>query len=268
MARLGRRADYLAFIQHKPLNIMLVAGNWKMHTGIEGARALARDVVDSVGDPGEVTVVVCPPFVSLSAVASEIAGAPVDLGAQNMHAQDAGAFTGEVSAPMLTSAGCRYVILGHSERRQYFGETDEGVCEKIAQAHAHGLAPIMCVGETLAERKAGKAEEVVGRQLARGLRGAAPGSPDQLVIAYEPVWAIGTGETATPDQAQEMHAFIRGRLCEQFGEGIGRALHILYGGSVKPGNAAEIFGQADVDGGLIGGASLKAADFAAIVEAG
>ena len=247
---------------------MLVAGNWKMHTDIDAARALARDVVDSVGDPGDVTVVVCPPFVSLSAVAAEIAGTPVGLGAQNMHTQDAGAFTGEVSAPMLTSAGCRYVILGHSERRQYFGETDEGVCAKIGQAHAHGLVPIVCVGETLEERKAGKAEEVVGRQLAHSLHGAAPDSPDQLVIAYEPVWAIGTGETATPDQAQEMHAFIRGRLNEQFGEETGRVLHILYGGSVKPGNAAELFGRADVDGGLIGGASLKGEDFAAIVSAG
>ena len=247
---------------------MLVAGNWKMHTDMDSARALARDVAEAVGDPGEVTVVVCPPFMSLSAVAGEIAGARVLLGAQNMHGRSAGAFTGEVSAPMLTSAGCRYVILGHSERRQYFGETDEGVCEKIGQAHAHGLVPIVCVGETLEERKGRKAEEVVGRQLAQGLQGAAPGSPDRLVIAYEPVWAIGTGETATPDQAQEMHAFIRGRLCEQFGEGMGRALHILYGGSVKPGNAAELFGRADVDGGLIGGASLKGADFAAIVAAG
>ena len=247
---------------------MLVAGNWKMHTDMDAARTLARDVADSMGDPGDVTVVVCPPFVSLSVVAAEIAGTPVALGAQNMHTQDAGAFTGEVSAPMLTSAGCRYVILGHSERRQYFGETDEGVCEKIGRAYAHGLVPIVCVGETLEERKAGKAEEVVGRQLADSLRGVAPESPDHLVIAYEPVWAIGTGETATPDQAQEMHAFIRGRLNEQFGEEAGRALHILYGGSVKPGNAAELFGQTDVDGGLIGGASLKGEDFAAIVRAG
>ena len=247
---------------------MLVAGNWKMHTDMDAARTLARDVADSMGDPGDVTVVVCPPFVSLSVVAAEIAGTPVALGAQNMHTQDAGAFTGEVSAPMLTSAGCRYVILGHSERRQYFGETDEGVCEKIGRAYAHGLVPIVCVGETLEERKAGKAEEVVGRQLADSLRGVAPESPDHLVSAYEPVWAIGTGETATPDQAQEMHAFIRGRLNEQFGEEAGRALHILYGGSVKPGNAAELFGQTDVDGGLIGGASLKGEDFAAIVRAG
>lgn len=246
---------------------MLVAGNWKMHTDADSARALARDVAEAVGDPDDVTVVVCPPFVSLSVVAEEIAGTAVLLGAQNMHAQEAGAFTGEVSAPMLASAGCRYVILGHSERRQYFGETDEGVCEKIGRAHAHGLSVIACVGETLAERKAGRAEEVVGRQLARGLRGVAPGDPDQLVIAYEPVWAIGTGETATPGQAQEMHAFIRERLKEQFGDEMGRAVYILYGGSVKPGNAAELFGEADVDGGLIGGASLNAADFAAIVEA-
>ena len=247
---------------------MLVAGNWKMHTDADSARALARDVAEAAaGDPEGVTVVVCPPFASLSVVAEEIADTPVLLGAQNMHAQEAGAFTGEVSAPMLTSSGCRYVILGHSERRQYFGETDEGVCEKIGRAHAHGLVPIACVGETLAERKAGRAEEVVGRQLARGLRGVAPGDPDRLVVAYEPVWAIGTGETATPGQAQEMHAFIRERLQEQFGPEMGRAVHILYGGSVKPGNAAELFREADVDGGLIGGASLNGADFAAIMEA-
>lgn len=247
---------------------MLVAGNWKMHADVHEARALARAVAKAVGDAEGVTVVVCPPFASLCAVAEEISDAPILLGAQNMHAQDAGAFTGEVSAPMLTSAGCRWVILGHSERRQYFGETDEGVREKIAQAHAHGLLPILCVGETLEERKAGQAKDVVGRQLAQGLRGVEPGSPPRLAIAYEPVWAIGTGETATPEQAQEMHAFVRGLLNERFGEEAGRAVHILYGGSVKPGNAADLFGQADVDGGLIGGASLNAEDFAAIVRAG
>jgi len=172
-----------------------------------------------------------------------------------------------VSAPMLKSVGCRYVILGHSERRQYFGETDEGVNRKIKRALQYELIPIVCVGETLEERQAGQAAAVVERQVRAALDGVTLTSAEALVIAYEPVWAIGTGHTATPEQAQEMHALIRRLLIDRYGEAIGRALHILYGGSVKPGNAADLFAQPDVDGGLIGGASLKAADFAAIVRA-
>ena len=246
---------------------MLVAGNWKMNTDLVTARMLAKEVVDEIGDPGDVKVVVCPPFISLHDVSEVVRTTPVGLGAQNMHAEDYGAFTGEVSAPMLRSVGCQYVILGHSERRQFFGETDEGVNRKIKQAFAHDLVPIVCVGETLDERRAGREKEVVKRQVTEGLEGISIDDPAWLVIAYEPVWAIGTGETATPQQAQEMHALIRELLKEKYGDTKGRKIHILYGGSVKPSNAAELFGQQDVNGGLIGGASLKASDFIAIVQA-
>ena len=246
---------------------MLVAGNWKMNTDLEAARSLAREVAEQVGDPGDVQVAACPPFISLSAVAEVLEGTSVRLGGQNLHEAESGAYTGEVSAAMLRSVGCYYVIIGHSERRQYFGETDEGVNRKVKQAQAHGLVPIVCVGETLDEREAGREEAVVRRQVETGLNDVALGSPDALVIAYEPVWAIGTGRTASPDQAQAMHAFIRGLLRERYDEATASGIQILYGGSVKPGNAAELFANADVDGGLIGGASLKAGDFAAIVEA-
>ncbi len=247
---------------------MLVAGNWKMNTDLVTARTLAREVVEAVGDPGDVDVVVCPPYISLHDVSEIVRNTPVGLGAQNMHAEDSGAFTGEVSASMLRSVGSQYVILGHSERRQYFGETSAGVNRKLKQALAHDLVPIMCVGETLEERKAGDAEKVVGEQISHGLDGVSVDDPSRLVVAYEPVWAIGTGETATPKQAQEMHAFIRARLASRYGGTKAREMHILYGGSMKPHNADELLGQDDVDGGLIGGASLKASDFAAIVQVG
>ncbi len=246
---------------------MLVAGNWKMYTDLVTARSLAKDVVDAVGDPGGVKVVVCPPSISLHDVSEIIRTTPVGLGAQNMHEEEFGAYTGEVSAPMLRSVGCQYVIVGHSERRQYFGETDHGVNRKIKQAHAHDLVPIVCVGETLEERKGDRAQEVVRTQVNGALNGIAIDDPNWLVLAYEPVWAIGTGETATPKQAQEMHALIRQLLKDRYGENKGRKIEILYGGSVKPGNAAELFGEQDVTGGLIGGASLKADDFVAIVRA-
>lgn len=247
---------------------MFIAGNWKMYTDLTTAKKLAREVVDGlVGAPG-VRIAVCPPFISLHDVSEIISHSPVRLGAQTMHEANEGAFTGEVSAPMLRSVGCRYVILGHSERRQYFGEQDETINRKVKQAVAHELIPILCVGEVLEERQGGREQEVVRRQVEAALDGVSVDDPDALVIAYEPVWAIGTGETATPEQAQEMHAFIRGLLTERYGEETARAIHVLYGGSVKPGNAAELFAQPDVDGGLIGGASLKAADFLAIVHAG
>jgi triosephosphate isomerase len=247
---------------------MLVAGNWKMNTDLVTGRVLAREVVDGLGDPGDVSVVLCPPFISLHAVSEIVRSTPVGLGAQNMHTDDNGAFTGEVSAPMLRSVGCQYVIIGHSERRQFFGETDEGVNRKIKQAFANDLVPIVCVGEMLDERRAGREGEVVRRQVTGALDGMTVDDPAWLVIAYEPVWAIGTGETATPRQAQEMHALIRGMLKEKYGETKGRKVQILYGGSVKPGNAAELFSQQDVNGGLIGGASLSAKDFIQIVHAG
>ena len=238
-----------------------------MNTDLSGARELARSVVEAVGDPKDVRVAVCPPFVSLHEVGEALRGSAVALGAQNMHFEQEGAFTGEVSAAMLRSVGCRYVILGHSERRQYFGETDASVNRKVKQAQERGLVPIVCVGETLDERRAGREQEVVRTQVLGGLDGVDVSDPDALVVAYEPVWAIGTGETATPEQAQDMHAFIRGLLVDCYGEATARGIQILYGGSMKPSNAAELLAKPDVDGGLIGGASLKAADFAAIVEA-
>lgn len=246
---------------------MFVAGNWKMNTDLVTARTLSRQVVEAIGDPGEVKVVVCPPFVSLHDVSEIVRNTPVDLGAQNVHEEVSGAYTGEVSAAMLRSVGCRFVIIGHSERRQYFQESETAVNKKIKQAHEHELRPIVCVGETLEERKGGRATEVVGRQLDGALEGIQLHDSSQLVIAYEPVWAIGTGETATPEQAQEMHAFIRERLIETYDKSMAQEIEILYGGSVKPQNAAELFEKDDVDGGLIGGASLKAEDFAAIVKA-
>ncbi|MEM1041520.1 MAG: triose-phosphate isomerase [Bacteroidota bacterium] len=244
---------------------MLVAGNWKMNTTPEGGVDLARDVARRVRSHADrVAVAVCPPPVSLAAVGDVVRGTPVRLGAQTMHEADSGAYTGEVSAPMLNAVGCHYVILGHSERRQLFGETDAGVNRKTKAALAHGVVPIVCVGETLGERKAGDEEAVVGRQVDAALDGVELSDAAQLVVAYEPVWAIGTGETASPEQAQAMHRFIRDRLD---GLGAPREVEILYGGSVKPGNAADLFAQPDIDGGLIGGASLDAESFAQIVEA-
>ena len=245
---------------------MLVVGNWKMNTRREEAAALLRAVVQHVGDPGAVGVAVCPPAPWLADAADALAGSGVALGAQNMHASDKGAFTGEVAAPMLADLGCRFVILGHSERRQLFGESDAGVGEKVQQAFDHGLVPIVCVGETLEEREAGDAEAVVVRQLDAALGEARVASADALVVAYEPVWAIGTGRTAEPEDAQAIHAVLRTRLKKRLGS-IAGDVQILYGGSVKPGNAAALFAQPDLDGGLIGGASLDAASFAAIVDA-
>jgi triosephosphate isomerase len=245
---------------------MLIAGNWKMNTDAGEARALAEGVVRAVGDAGSVGVAVCPPATSLAVVHPVLDGSAVRLGAQNMHQADSGAYTGEVSASMLRSVGCRYVIIGHSERRQYFGETDESVNAKVRQALANGLEPIICVGETLEERDAGRQNEVVGRQVVAALEGVASGDAARLVVAYEPVWAIGTGRTASPDQAEAMHGHIRDLLRGVFG-GSGDGIEILYGGSMKPANAVELLARQNVDGGLIGGASLKPDDFAAIVAA-
>ena len=246
---------------------MLFAGNWKMNTDLPSAIQLARDVRNTMGDWSAAQVAVCPPFVSLDAVGSVLRGAPVRLGAQDMHAAEAGAFTGEVSAPMLRSLGCSYVIVGHSERRQFFGETDASVNAKVQQALTHKLIPIVCVGEVLRERKAGRERDVVAKQITGALQDVDIAEASELVVAYEPVWAIGTGETATPEQAQSMHAYVRALLTAQFGPALARSVHILYGGSMKPGNAADLLAREDVDGGLIGGASLNAADFAAIARA-
>lgn len=237
-----------------------------MNTDLTAARQLASAVVSAVGD-ATVDVAVCPPYVSLDAVFSAVHGSAVRVGAQDMHEVDSGAFTGAISAGMLRSVGCHYVILGHSERREYFGETDAAVNAKVLKALPSKLVPIVCVGEKLADRDAERQNEIVGSQLRKGLEDVSLDWPSSLVVAYEPVWAIGTGRTASPEQAEAMHSFIRSILVEQFGGEIGGAIKILYGGSVKPGNAAELFARKDVDGGLIGGASLTANDFAAIVRA-
>lgn len=244
---------------------MLVVGNWKLNTTQAEAVSLSADVARgaSEADAG-VGVGVCPPFVWLEAVVERTAGSPVRVGAQNVAAQDSGAYTGEVSAAMLAEVGCTYAIVGHSERRAQFGDTDEVVAEKVGQALANGLTPIVCVGEMLDERKAGRVEDVVTGQLAGSLDGVE--TLERIVIAYEPVWAIGTGETATPEQAQAVHATIRAWLRERFGKTAAQT-PLLYGGSVKPANALDLFRQPDVDGGLVGGASLDAESFVAIVRA-
>jgi len=233
----------------------LVAGNWKMHGSRESIRVLL-DAIASGADVSNAQCAVCPPFPYLAQVAERLRATAIAWGGQNASEHAQGAYTGEVSAAMLAELGCRYVIVGHSERRQLYGETDAQVAAKYAAARKAGLTPILCVGETLAERDAGRTTEVVARQL--GAVQFAGG-----VLAYEPVWAIGTGRNATPEQAQEVHAFLRGRLPAQLRD----ATPILYGGSVKPQNAAAIFAMPDVDGGLIGGASLVAADFLAILRA-
>jgi len=243
-----------------------VAGNWKMNGGVAQAARLAADVRAALAGSDDADVVLCPPFTSLAAVADKIAGTDLGLGAQNLHWEASGAFTGEVSAVMLREVGCSHVIVGHSERRTLFGESDHDVNRKARAALAAGLVPIVCVGETLDERDSSRTERVLRRQLECGLAGLGAGLADS-VIAYEPVWAIGTGRTATPDQAQEAHAFIRAVLATVAGGDVASRVRIQYGGSLAPPNAASIFAGADVDGGLVGGASLSAESFAAIVVA-
>jgi len=243
----------------------LIAANWKMHKTLEEARTLAREVRLGLPPGARAEVVLAPPFTALAAVASELAGSAIGLAGQDTFWERQGPFTGAVSPLMLRDVGCRYVIVGHSERRQYFGETDETVNKKLAAVTAAGLIPLMCIGEKLAERQAGRTLEVVRGQLVRGLGGLRL-SGEQLVLAYEPVWAIGTGLTATPQQAQEVHAFIRGLLRESLGAAAGE-IRVLYGGSVTPDNAAILLAEADIDGALVGGASLAAASFLGIVMA-
>ncbi|MBR0056970.1 MAG: triose-phosphate isomerase [Kiritimatiellae bacterium] len=246
----------------------IVAGNWKMNKTPSEARALASEIAAALGaEPCAVEVVVCPPAIDLPAVASALAGTQVGYGAQNMHHEPKGAFTGETAAPMLLDLGAKYVILGHSERRTYFGEKDADVNAKTKAALAAGLTPIVCVGETLEQRDAGKTGDVVAGQVRDSLAGIGADLV-KVVIAYEPVWAIGTGRTATPAQAQEVHALIRKTLAEMAGAQVADDVRIQYGGSMKPENAAELMAQPDIDGGLIGGASLKADSFLAIVKAG
>jgi triosephosphate isomerase len=243
---------------------LLIAGNWKMHKTAAQAGELVRALLAGLNTANQ--VLVAPPFTALAAVAPLVRGTPLALGGQNMHWDSEGAFTGEVSPLMLREAGCSHVILGHSERRQLFGETDEGVERKARAACAHGLTPILCVGETLAERESSRTMEVVERQVERALRGLDADQVASLLVAYEPVWAIGTGRTATPDQAQEVHAFIRRHVSGSHGAPAAAALRILYGGSVKPDNIGSLMAQADVDGALVGGASLEAFSFLKIVH--
>lgn len=245
---------------------MLIAGNWKMNMSKEEAVSLAKSLVEKAGSQSERQVMIAPPFTNLSDVNEIVKGSSVKLGAQNMYFEDSGAFTGEISADMLKSVGCEYVILGHSERREIFGESDEIINKKVKKAIEKGLTPVFCVGETLEEREGGKAEEVVGTQVKGGLADISEDDMKKVVVAYEPVWAIGTGKTATPDDADAMHAHIRLVLKEMYNEGTAEAIQILYGGSVKDKNCDELMNMPNIDGGLVGGASLKADIFTRIIE--
>ncbi len=245
-----------------------IAGNWKMYTNATSAQALAAEVVRGLGGEQRVAVAVCPPFPYLGVVAAVLRGSPVSLGAQNLYPEKEGAFTGEVSPTMLADVGCQYVIVGHSERRHKLGETDAFINRKVHAALTAGLRVILCVGETLQERQANHTEAVLDVQTAEGLKGVTPDLLKRVVLAYEPVWAIGTGQNATPDQAQQAHAFLRRRVGHLVSAPAAEALVIQYGGSVKADNAAVLLGQPDVDGALVGGASLQADSFLAIVRAG
>jgi len=246
---------------------ILVAGNWKMNGSSQSIRSLMEGIKQGLGEVKNAEVAVCPPFVYLQQVKELIAGTSIALGAQNVSDQDPGAFTGEVAISMLQDFSCTYVIVGHSERRTIYKESDELVAKKFAKVQAAGLTPILCVGELLEEREANQTEAVVKRQLEAVINLQGVASLEKSVIAYEPVWAIGTGKTATPQQAQDVHAFIRSLIAKQ-DAGVAEKVRIQYGGSVKGSNAAELFAMADIDGGLIGGAALKADDFLAICKAG
>lgn len=250
----------------------LVVGNWKMNLNRAGARDLAAALGQSLpavlsASNGQVAAAVCPAFVHLPIVAECLAGTSVAWGAQNAYHQPDGAFTGEISTAMLKDLGCRFVILGHSERRLVLGETDREICRKLQAVLAAGLVPIVCVGETLEQRENGRTWDVIQTQLDASLAGLTPQQVPQIVLAYEPVWAIGTGKNATPAQAQEVHADLRKWLGSGYNRGLAESVQILYGGSVKPDNARELLAQADIDGALVGGASLQASSFAAIVAA-
>ena len=245
----------------------IVAGNWKCNTTTAEAVELVQRLKQDLPAASHVDVVVCPPFTALAAVAGALRGSAIGWGGQDLFWEPSGAFTGEISAPMLVDLGCRHVIIGHSERRQHFGETDETVRRKLLAALAHPLAPIVCIGETLAQRDGGQTLGVIGRQLDGALSGLSAEQVSRVVLAYEPVWAIGTGRTATPAQAQEVHAAIRRRLQTGWGQPVADGVRIQYGGSVTPAHALELLQQPDVDGALVGGASLKAESFTAIINA-
>jgi triosephosphate isomerase len=242
--------------------IPLIAGNWKLNILPSQANALIQELIPLV-QGAKAEVLVCPPFVTIPAAGWALKGTNIKLGAQNLYWQESGAFTGEISGPFLKDAGCSYVVIGHSERRQYFGETDATVNQRTVAALKAGLVPIVCVGETLAEREGNQTFNVIEKQVRDGLKNI---TDPRLVVAYEPVWAIGTGKTATDAQANEVHVFIRKLLKELLGEAVAGGVRILYGGSVKPDNIKGLMAQSDIDGALVGGASLKAKDFAGIVN--
>jgi triosephosphate isomerase (TIM) len=245
----------------------VIAGNWKMNNDLSESQNLISKLTSGLGRKKiNCDVIICPPFTSLSEANSLIKNTPVKLGAQNMHFKESGAYTGEISADMLKSVGCEYVILGHSERRTIFKETDELINEKIKAAFNIGLKPVFCIGETLEEREAGKEKDVLRTQLSGGLRQVSLDQVKNMIIAYEPVWAIGTGKTATPEQAEEMHDFIRTYIKDEYSSDASENLVIQYGGSVKPDNASELLSQKDIDGALVGGACLKADSFISIIE--
>lgn len=245
----------------------IIAGNWKLHNTLNEAVQLVNGIVNKTRCIEHTEIVVCPTYVSLFLVAERLRGSRIGLGAQNLFWQDAGAYTGEVSGPLLRDVGCTYVIIGHSERRQYFFETDESVNRRVQAALRSQLKPIVCVGELLAEREEGKTFDVILKQLRGAFHGLTADQVRDCVVAYEPVWAIGTGKNATPEQAQEVHRFIREQIREHFSAEVADRIRIQYGGSVKPENAMGLLSQSDIDGALVGGASLKAESFVEIVKA-
>lgn len=245
----------------------LVAGNWKLNGSRLSIKSLVDGILSGISEVGQTQVAVCPPFVYLNEVNQMLSGSAVALGSQDVCAEDSGAFTGEVAGSMIAEMGCAYAIIGHSERRSIYGESDELTARKFAAAQRNGLKPILCVGETLEEREKGVTEDVVARQIDAVINLMGVEALKDAVIAYEPVWAIGTGMTATPEQAQDVHAFIRNRIAQKSAD-VAEKIQILYGGSVKGGNASELFAKPDIDGGLIGGASLDAEEFLTICKAG
>ena len=245
----------------------IIAGNWKMNIKPSETAALVKGIAEATKAYADVEIVCCTPAIDIPAAVEAAKGTAIGVGGENAHWEASGAFTGEISTGMLVDAGAKYVIIGHSERRQYFGETDETVNKRTRAVIAAGLTAIVCVGETLAEREAGQLDAVIRRQMTVGLKDVTAADCAKLVIAYEPVWAIGTGKTATPDQAQEVHALIRSILAELVGAETAETVRIQYGGSMKPGNAAELLAKKDIDGGLIGGAALKADSFTGIIAA-
>jgi triosephosphate isomerase len=246
--------------------VPLIAGNWKMYKTVPEAVQTATQLKELVSDVDDVDIMIAPPFTALYSVNEALKDSSITLGAQNMFWENEGAYTGEISSAMLLSAECRYLIIGHSERREYFGESNEAVNKKVGAAIDSGLIPIMCIGESEKQREAGETFSVLDKQLKMGLKSQFADALESLVIAYEPIWAIGTGKTATSEQAQEVHQFLRKEIAQMFSQTLADNLRILYGGSVKPQNAAELMGMPDIDGALVGGASLDAETFSRIIH--